>query len=161
MKWHFQTCCGPRAPEALHPGGHKYHRWQLPFIRRYSIEPSTAHLPPCHLFGNPFSSVAAAYYPVVDKCESTAVSLLLWRGRGILFRREQVRAHCYLSLSLAWPRHTIPSWISASPPLSLSCSGVAAAYYPGVDKCEPTASLSPRCKTIAAADSWMQLIPCF
>ena len=79
---------GPRAPEALHPGGHKYHRWQLPFIRRYSIEPSTAHLLPCHFFGNPISSVAAAYYPGVDKCESTAISLHLWRGRGILFRRE-------------------------------------------------------------------------
>ena len=51
---------------------------------------------------------------------------------------------CSPSLSLAWPQHTIPAWISASPLLSLSISGVAAAYYPGVDKCEPTASLSPR-----------------
>ena len=41
--------------------------------------------------------------------------------------------------SPAWPRHTIPSWISASPPLSLSYSGVAAAYYSGANKCEPTA----------------------
>ena len=43
------------------------------------------------------------------------------------------------SSSIAWPRHTIPAWISASPPLSLFISGVAAAYYPGVDKCESTA----------------------
>ena len=32
-------------------------------------------------------SVAAAYYPGADKCESTALPLYLWRGRGILSRR--------------------------------------------------------------------------
>jgi hypothetical protein len=43
------------------------------------------------------SSVAAAYYLGVDKCESTVLSLLL-----------------------AWPWHTVLAWISASPlPLAL------------------------------------------
>ena len=34
----------------------------------------------------------------------------------------------------------------------LSVSGVAAAYYPGADKCEPTASPSLRRLTLAATD---------
>ena len=47
----------------------------LPSVVATHVEPSIAQ------------SVAAAYYPGADKCESTALPLFLWRGRGILSRR--------------------------------------------------------------------------